>query len=543
MSNNSIAEKTISNLKLRLDTAISARLELEAEFNTQSLLLTDFIGKLSQACKGTDISLDNKLANLRAAIKKSAKVVDLEKDIKNIAVLLQKHSLNNDKNIKKIHEQLQACGSRLQKLDNLPVEQRRNLKALTAKMKHSQDALVQYLPLMSEFIALYESALQLQNRESTIGLLNANNSTSPSKTANIEDVPDNSDAENEQTASKVLLKRFNAILKTLVTSTRHKADIKKIKASLKGTISNQFLMTNCLNVFDLIIEDLKQERSTAKIFLTTLSETLISVQASVGSTIAKSAEASAQHDQFNKALKDKIGEMGLGINAAGSLNDMKVDVNEKLLQIAKTLEKKTKLEEEQRLALVERLNNMSTQVEELELQSQDFKKRIQEQQARSMQDALTKLSNRAAFDDCFAREIVRFHHKNFDLALAVVDLDNFKRINDTYGHTAGDKTLKVIANALTKVIGDDTFIGRYGGEEFVLIFSHYDKATVMNKLNILRKSVASLPFTFKNTRINITLSIGVTLIEENDNVHSSFDRADTALYQAKKDGKNRVIYG
>ena len=65
----------------------------------------------------------------------------------------------------------------------------------------------------------------------------------------------------------------------------------------------------------------------------------------------------------------------------------------------------------------------------------------------------------------------------------------------------------------------------------------------MNRLNILRKKVASLPFTFKNNRVSITLSIGVSLVQKDDNVHSSFERADTALYQAKKDGKNRVIYG
>ena len=129
------------------------------------------------------------------------------------------------------------------------------------------------------------------------------------------------------------------------------------------------------------------------------------------------------------------------------------------------------------------------------------------------------------------------------MAITVIDLDDFKRINDTYGHTAGDKTLQVIANTLTKVIGEDAFIGRYGGEEFVLIFSGLDKSTVINKLNNLRKKVASLPFTFKNNRVSITLSIGVTLIEKDDNVHSAFERADTALYQAKKDGKNRVIYG
>lgn len=544
MGENTVADKTISHLKLKLDTAISARSELEEEFSAQSALLTSFIGKLSQACKGIDKLLDNKLANLRSSLKKSTSFADLEKEVRTISVLLQQHSVQNDKNIKKMNEQLQTSGASLQKVKKLPAVDQKQLKKLISNIQDSKDSLIQYVPLMSEFIVFYEAALKANDLPPKGGLLSANNAISVDKINKV-DVADDKRVLNpvEQTASKELLERFSSILNTLVMSEKHKVDINKIKSSLNDKISNHVLMTKCLNVFDLIIEDLKEERSTAKIFLSTLSETLATVQASVSSTIKSTSESNVKHDKINKELHEKINEMSQGINGANSLTDMKVDVNEKLLKIAKTLEKKTKLEEEQRQALQKKLNTMSAQVKQLELQSQSFEKRMQEQQAKSLQDALTKLGNRAAFDEYFAKEIVRFHHKKFDLAITVIDLDDFKRINDTYGHTAGDKTLQVIANTLKKVIGNDAFIGRYGGEEFVIVFSGIDKITVMNRLNILRKKVASLPFTFKNNRVSITLSIGVSLVQKDDNVHSAFERADTALYQAKKDGKNRVIYG
>lgn len=539
MSDNSIAEKTISHLKSRLDTAIKARSKLEEEFSAQSALLTNFIGKLSQACKGTDILLDNKLAKLRTALKKSTSFADLEQEIKTISALLQQYSQQNDINIKKTQQQLQVSGASLQKVKNLPSDSRRKLKVLIEKSQQSQAALIQYMPLMSEFIVFYESVLK-----KNIGLLSADNSVSLNKInkVNVDNLESNN-LSNDQSAPKELLGRFNSILNTLVISPKHKASVNEIKSSLQGNVSNHVLMTKCLNVFDFIIEDLKQERSTAKIFLSTLSETLASIQASVNSTIAGCTESNVKNDKINQELKDKITEMNIRINGVGSLTDMKVDVNEKLQQIAKTLEKKTKLEEQQRTILQDELNMMSAQVKELELKNQSFEERIQEQQAKSLQDALTKLGNRAAFDEHFAKEIAQYHRKEFDLAITVIDLDDFKRINDTYGHIAGDKTLQVIANTLTKVIDEDTFIGRYGGEEFVLIFSAIDKITVLKKLNILRKKVASLPFTFKNDRVSITLSIGVTLVEKDDNVHSAFERADAALYQAKKDGKNRVVYG
>ena len=545
MSENSVAEKTINHLKVRLDSAISARSELEEELSTQSALLTGFIGKLSQACKGTDILLDHKLAKLRTALKKSTSFAELEYEIKAISALLQQHAQLNDKTIVKIHEQLQSSATSLKKIKNMPASNRRQLKILIDKNQQSQATLVQYVPLMSEFIAFYANALeQAEHNQLTISPLNSSSSKAAHKTNSIDSNGITSPAlQHDQNASLELLERFNTILYSLAASTKHKSNISEIKSSLKGKISNHILMTKCLCVFDLIIEDLKLERSTAKSFLSSLSETLASVQASVNSAIANTTTSNIKGKKLNLELKDKISEMSIGINGASSLTEIKVDVNEKLQAIAKTFDKKTKLEEKQSSVLQEKLNKMSAQVEQLELQSQNFEKRIQAQQARSLQDALTKLGNRAAFDEHFAKEIVRYHHKKFDLAITVIDLDDFKRINDSYGHTAGDKTLQVIANTLKKIIAEDAFIGRYGGEEFVLIFSNIDKITVINKLNVLRKKVASLPFTFKNNRVNITLSIGVTMIESDDNVHSAFERADIALYQAKKDGKNRVIYG
>ena len=117
-----------------------------------------------------------------------------------------------------------------------------------------------------------------------------------------------------------------------------------------------------------------------------------------------------------------------------------------------------------------------------------------------------------------------------------------KNINDTYGHTAGDKTLQVIANTIQKKVSDDTFVARYGGEEFVLIYANIKKPAVVNELNALNKSIVRLPFKFKNNKVSITLSIGVTHIKPEDNIHIAFERADEAMYKAKAEGKNQVIY-
>ena len=307
---------------------------------------------------------------------------------------------------------------------------------------------------------------------------------------------------------------------------------------------SQQLLNNFLEVFDVIAQDLHQERDTAKIFLSTLSDTLSTVQTAVKTTILSNNESQKKHDSLNEKLQNQINDMADGLDQANSFADIKVDINDKLKAIAQTLEEKSALEETQKTQLNAQLADMESKVSKLEEQSKVFEARIREQQAKSMQDALTKLGNRAAFDDYFAKEIVRYHHQSFELAIAVLDLDNFKRINDTYGHTAGDKTLQVIASTLAKQFkdSDDVFVARYGGEEFVIVFSNYTKDQVLDSLESLRQKVAKLPFKFKNNKVSITLSIGVSQIKEDDNVHIAFERADSGLYQAKEKGKNTIVY-
>lgn len=305
---------------------------------------------------------------------------------------------------------------------------------------------------------------------------------------------------------------------------------------------NDKLLSSFLAAFDVISHDLVKERNTAKIFLSTLSETLIAVQTAVKRTISLQTKCHKQHKKLNDKLENQISEMSNGLDQASSLVDVKVDINQKLEDIAKTLKEKSSLENGLQAELENKLLDMQNKVEKLEEQSRAFEQRIQEQQKKILLDALTKLNNRASFDEYFAKEMARCQHNETELAIAVADLDDFKRINDTYGHTAGDKTLQVLANTFKKKLHDDAFLARYGGEEFVFIFSNQNKDNVIKKLNSLKSHIAKLPFKFKNNKVNMTLSIGVTHVRVDDNVHITFERADTALYEAKKSGKNRIIY-
>ncbi|WP_206484190.1 GGDEF domain-containing protein [Thalassotalea sp. G2M2-11] len=525
MANNATADRELIALKRKLDCAIESRSTIDEQLKHQNTLFTEFIIKLSQTCKGIDIALDNKLAKLRTLFVKSASIDEVEKLTKEISLQLQKFSSKNDHEISQLRQQFSSAGTALQKVNGLPAELRRNLRSLLKENEQSKDALSQYVPLLSDLVGFYQAALKQGNiAQNGNGISNNNAPTSQPPVAN----------------QHVIL-RFSEFLSKIHVSKKHESKLKKIKLELKENMPNDKLLNSFLAAFDLLSNDLLQEQNTAKRFLSTLSETLTTVQTAVTSTLNVQEKNKEQHQKLNIRLQSQIDDMSTNLEQANSLVDIKVDINSKLKAIAATINEKSTIEHDQQCELERKLVDMQTKVNTLEQQSKQFEKRIHEQHVKSLQDALTKLYNRAAFDEHFAKEIVRCQHNHTPLALVVADLDNFKRINDTYGHTAGDKTLQVIANTFKKYL-DDCFIARYGGEEFVFVFADLDKNTLLKKLNTLKLKVAKLPFKFKNNKVSMTLSIGVTFIQPDDNVHIAFERADTALYQAKKQGKDKVIY-
>lgn len=523
MNEKLVIDDQIKILQKKLHAAIKSRAAIDTTLKSQSTVLSAFIIKLSHACKGIDTELDNRLAGLRTLFTQSAPMADVERQTAIISKLLQKHALKVEKEITRLQALLLQASTSLQKSKGVPNGVRRELREFIGNIDISKKTQGQYLPLFAQLIALYEQTLKTSDEPPKGGLLNApslpnklTTKQAPADTALV--------AVNEK-----LLGQFSQILGRLVLSSKHNQQLNVLKGKLNVGITSDGLLHSCLQLFEVIIADFQQERETAESFLSTLSQTLSTVQCIVKKTLSLKHESQSAHNELNTRLQDQILTVAKDVENAGSLAEIKTDINVKIQRILGSLEQKFSLEDKHNRAIDDQLSDMTNKVSLLEKQSDDFEKRLHEQQIKSMQDALTKLGNRAAFDDYFAKEFARYHHKAFDLAIVIMDLDNFKRINDTYGHSAGDKTLQVIANTLKKQVSKNIFVGRYGGEEFVLIYSNIKKTQLMADLNKLRQNVARLPFKFKNTSVTITTSIGVSHVLPSDNIHIAFERADQAL--------------
>jgi diguanylate cyclase len=158
-------------------------------------------------------------------------------------------------------------------------------------------------------------------------------------------------------------------------------------------------------------------------------------------------------------------------------------------------------------------------------------------------DALTRIPNRLAWEQRIVAEMARWERFRQPTCVLAWDIDGFKGINDRYGHRAGDKVLVVVAESLAGGIRGTDFVARYGGEEFVMLLPGTSLENGVAIANQMREAIAQTGFHFRGAPVSVTISCGITELQEGDTSDEVFDRADRAMYQAKDGGRNRVVSG
>ena len=172
-------------------------------------------------------------------------------------------------------------------------------------------------------------------------------------------------------------------------------------------------------------------------------------------------------------------------------------------------------------------------------QNQDMNEQLHKLEMLASYDFLTGLSNRRHFFELATPLFASAKRNNTDLAVAMFDVDFFKKVNDTYGHDTGDIVLKAMGETLSTVIRDTDIVARMGGEEFCLIAPGISKESLPDFLNKIRVIVSELSFNFKDTEFNITASIGA-INYAGESLEEMISISDEMLYQSKENGRNRV---
>ncbi len=184
-------------------------------------------------------------------------------------------------------------------------------------------------------------------------------------------------------------------------------------------------------------------------------------------------------------------------------------------------------------------NDLTQSQYELESQAQELDRTRKE--ART--DPLCKIGNRKAFEEHFSYKLSRFDKQNEAFGLMIIDVDHFKRINDTFGHNSGDQVLVSIGEALKQCVRPEDFVARLGGDEFAIILDGLNSENADLVGTRIRSTIELYDFQVgdaKGSTTVVTLSMGLAVAHQNDDKHALYERADQALYRSKELGRNRL---
>lgn len=244
---------------------------------------------------------------------------------------------------------------------------------------------------------------------------------------------------------------------------------------------------------------------------------------------------------LNKAVSNEVDGLRKGVEAAATLDDLQSVVNSRLDAISGFMLQHSQLEKERFDSAKNNLSIMQEKINSLEKETEVLKVSLAEKSREAMYDALTEIPNRLFYEKRIKEDIARWQRFDTPLSIAIWDVDKFKNVNDTYGHKAGDKVLKAIAQILNKRIRETDFLARYGGEEFVMLLPGTIEEETLRLANELRQAVSDCAFHYNDKAVEVTISCGISGFRSGDHLEKVFERADKALYQAKKSGRNRCV--
>ena len=497
-------------------------------------LLCQFIVKLSAFYEGFSDKIDTELKALRGHLSgtpnyslAAVSIEKLNKLFQHQEITLKKYNIDTVSSLEDAMKQLQKI-----------VFEDTELKALATqeliKLNKPLGDIFGIYKRYSKAIALHRIALN------KVKVALDSSTTIETRHDNDESIPTRSIKDNNPHYRSILVE-LNHLIASYAQKKPDDEQLNDIKQRLDEGMDEDQLLKSCVVILRMIVQDAMSEASLTGKVIQSLHRSLGEVSSDVSSTIKRSQAQFELRQAGNEQLKREITHIEEAVSESCTLEALKERTQFRVEKLVTALSEQQSNDEQGQEALMELLSSMQSQIDTLQHQTSLYKKKLAEQVMQSRTDPLTRLPNRQAYNERLESAFTKFKEKGDLLAVAVVDIDHFKSINDRFGHATGDKTLQVVSKFLKQSLSENDFIARWGGEEFVMLLPQAQMADIDRKLNELRTKLAAMPFKFKQEKVKITASFGATSFNDGDTTETVFERADEYLYKAKRNGRNLVV--
>ncbi|WP_249678602.1 GGDEF domain-containing protein [Pseudomonas abieticivorans] len=333
------------------------------------------------------------------------------------------------------------------------------------------------------------------------------------------------------------------LLDDLTLPERHRPQAEAMQARLKHGLNWYELLPILDDLATLMLAINDSGQHDFEVYLKQLNERLDSFQSHLQAASEGHADSRLAARDMDSQLREHVDDLQSSVQQATDVDSLKHILDNRLEGLLGTMDTHQRERDAREQEIATRLQGLAERVASMEQEAQGYREHLEEQRQKALIDPLTGLPNRAAWSERLDQEVERWQQGGGDLLLAMLDLDHFKRINDSYGHLAGDKVLKIIANELRKRLRPGDFIARFGGEEFVMMIPATQLPDGVRLADLMRAAIEACPFHFKGQRVTITVSIGIAAFRAGERSEWVLKRADEALYRAKSSGRNRIEPG
>ncbi len=339
--------------------------------------------------------------------------------------------------------------------------------------------------------------------------------------------------------SHVLLK----VLDTLPVPPALSEDALRIKQSLQSGLREDDLPNAVKEFLSLSANTrriVREQSAEIQKFLVSITDKLKDIEQYLTLYAKQNTEAADNTRFMGDSVRSGLKDIQYSLDSEIDIPLLKRSVQSHLESIEISIATGISKQEEASHKTQSEITRLLNRMEELENETNKLRVQVTQERARALIDPVTKLHNRAALDQQLEQEVNRCARYGVPFSLILWDLDHFKKVNDTYGHQAGDKVLRVVGSLLGKRQRTTDFTARYGGEEFACLLPETDLAGAQQLAEDIRKCIADSDFRYRGNKVRITVSAGITNFQPQDTAESMLSRADAALYKAKENGRNQV---